>query len=495
MFPTSEIATDGIMACPPHALPQLTMFRLVLLFLGICTITIAFGLGRSSTPDKVQPPNILFIAVDDLNDWTGFLGGHPQALTPNMDSLADRAILFANTSCPAPLCNPSRTAVFTGIEPSQSGVYDNKLAFRKLDGMRDAVTLPQYFSEHGYRSMRGGKMFHHQIPPDEASWDEAFPSMKKHKPHGAQPSKEVMAADPIRNLMQALQVPDGRMDDGMVADWAVGQLGQAHENPFFLAVGIYHPHLPWHAPEKYFDMHPLASIIGPEVLADDLDDIPPMGQEIAKTTANSMSGRNDRFGDLGLMPEMVQAYLASTTFADACVGKVLDALEASPHRDNTIIVLWSDHGWHLGEKQHWAKETLWEEAARAVLMIVDPRSGEPGSVSESPVNLIDIYPTLIELAGLRERSDLAGPSVVPLMNNVDADWPHDSLTTLREGCFSLRTSDYRYIRYSDGSEELYDHRVDPNEWQNLAVLPEHNVALATMGKCLDAKLSEIGQRN
>jgi arylsulfatase A-like enzyme len=256
------------------------------------------------------------------------------------------------------------------------------------------------------------------------------------------------------------------MGDAKVADWVSGQLQQEHDKPFFLACGIYRPHLPWYVPKKYFDMHPLDEVALPVTKEDDLDDIPAAGRAMVRRSDHRRVVNNDKWR------EAVQAYLACVSFADACVGRVIEALEASACRDNTLVVLWSDHGWHLGEKLHWRKFALWEEATRNALVFAGPGIA-PGQRCEAPVNLIDIYPTLIDCCGLGPREGLDGLSLKPLIENPDAPWERPSLTTHMHMNHALRTRRWRYIRYKDGSEELYDHSVDKLEWTNLAADPAY----------------------
>ncbi len=410
----------------------------------------------------VDRPNVLFIAVDDLNDWIGVLGGHPQANTPNIDRLASRGTLFAHAYCAAPACNPSRAALMTGIRPSTSGVYHNPNPWRKA--LPDAVTLPQHFMASGYTALGSGKIYHGQFP-DPPSWDIYFPSKTNQKPNDPAPTGR-----PLNGIKGTshfdwgpVQVADSEMGDSKVADWVIEQLGKDYDKPFFLACGMFRPHLPWYVPPKYFDAYPLESIQLPRTLENDLADIPAAGIKMAKP-----DGDHAKVLQHHQWEKAVQGYLASIAFTDTQIGRVLDAFESSPHRDNTIIVFWTDHGWHLGEKKHWRKFALWEEATRTPLIVVAPGVSTAGSRCDRPVNLIDIYPTLIELCGLPANERLEGQSLVPLLKDPKVAWERPSLTTHGRNNHSLRSDRFRYIRYADGSEELYDHQADPMEWNNLA---------------------------
>jgi arylsulfatase A-like enzyme len=347
--------------------------------------------------EEVDQPNILFIAVDDLNDWTGVLNGHPQVRTPNIDRLASRGVLFTNAHSPAPACNPSRVAVLTGLLPSTSGVYFNNQRWRQF--LPDAETLPQYFMKNGYTALGAGKIFHSSFA-DPASWDKYFPSKRKTSPDDPFPKNiPLNGISSTRNFdWGPIDVEDREMGDYKLASWVIEQLHSTHKKPFFLAAGFYRPHLPWYVPKTYFDHYPLDSIQLPIVLANDLDDIPPAGISMANPMEHHKKViAHDQW------KKAVQGYLAAIEFADAQVGRVIDALDQSAYKDNTIIVLWSDHGWHLGEKSHWRKFALWERATRVTFMIFDPRDTKAGSRLSQPVNLLSIYPTLVELAGLPSK--------------------------------------------------------------------------------------------
>jgi arylsulfatase A-like enzyme len=415
-----------------------------------------------------EPPNILFIAVDDLNDWIEPLGGHPQARTPNLERLARRSTLFARAYTAAPACNPSRAALMTGVAPYRSGIYNNSQAWRPA--MRDAVTLPQAFGKNGYWVGGAGKIYH-GVYPDPPSWDEYWPSKSQQRAPDPLPVERPANRIPETGNFDwgALDVEAAEMSDYKVAAWVSGKLRAAHDKPFFLACGIFRPHLPWHVPRNYLDRFPGDSIELPRVFNQDLSDVPPAGVRMARPERDHAS-----VIEHGQWQEAVRSYLAAVNFADDMIGRVLDALDESGHADNTVIVLWGDHGWHLGEKHHWRKFALWEEATRVPLLIYAP-PGTPGlpegtragAVSPRPVNLLDIYPTLLDLAGLEPQAGLDGRSLVPLLRNPELPW-QPTLTTHGRLNHAVRSEEFRYIRYADGSEELYDHRVDPMEWTNLA---------------------------
>ncbi|MGH7202642.1 MAG: sulfatase, partial [Planctomycetaceae bacterium] len=308
-------------------------------------------------------PNVLFIAVDDLNDWIGCLGGHPQAHTPNIDALARRGVLFANAHCTYALCNPSRASVMSGLLPSSNGVWGNQQDWRKSVQLKDRPTLPQHFKEHGYWTGAAGKIYHanhggetgaltgghggrqgFHHPP---SWTERYPS------HQVQvPDLPVRTGQNFNGLniwhwdWGPIDVCDAATVDGRCADWVIEQLKRPHAQPFFLALGVYATHGPWYAPRRYYEEQPVETIKLPTVKEDDRDDLPPSAP---RPSYHDLILKHD------LWREAVRAYLAQISFADATVGRVIAALDESRHAENTIIVLWSDHGWYLGEKQRWHK--------------------------------------------------------------------------------------------------------------------------------------------
>ena len=433
------------------------------------------GHAETCKADEPVRPNILFIAMDDLNDWIGVMGGHPQSLTPHLDRLAASSVLFTNAHCVAPACNPSRTAIFTGRSPHRSGLYDNRQRMR--DVLPEAKLLPKVLSEHGYYSAGSGKMLHYFI--DAPSWDKYFPSAETENPFPRTynpPNRPLNL--PRAGPWQYVETDWGAIDvtdeeyggDYLVTEWVAEQLQQKHDRPFFLACGIYRPHEPWFVPAEYFEPFPLDEIqIPPGYRINDLDDLPPQGKR---------RGPNRYFEHIqeqGQWKRAIQAYLASVHYADAMLGRVLDALEASPSGNQTIVVLWSDHGWHLGEKEHWQKYTPWRACTRVPLMVSVP-SGAPGltsgtrpEVCSKPVSLLSLFPTLLQLSGLPSREEHDGPSLIPLLENPDADWPHAAVTYLADpGSYSVSGEAMRLIHYSNGEEELYDIRRDPYEWDNLA---------------------------
>lgn len=437
----------------------------------------------SCQPDKEQEEkmNVLFISIDDLNDWVEVLDGYPGVHTPNIDQLASQSTLFRAAYTAAPLCNPSRTAILTGIHPYTSGIYKNKQLLRSSEKLETAYTLPQYFRQNGYKTMGSGKVFHYSY--DTVSWDDYWPSLQKIRPDDPGPDEKPMHGMPMYSRFfdwGPIEAEPAEMGDWKVADWVSKQLEAEHDQPFFLACGFYKPHLPWYIPKKYFDLYPLDKITLPKVDSNDLADVPQAGRHLAKVkvlepdvSADSLEGDHLRVLRYNKWKEGVQAYLAAISFVDECLGKVLDALENSKYHKNTMIVLWSDHGYHLGEKLHWRKSTLWEEATRSLLMFRAPGITEAGTLVNWPVSLVDIYPTLLEICQLPENDQLEGRSLFPLLEDAALEWDYPVVTTFGYKNQSVRSKRWRYIRYADDTEELYDHQADPLEWNNLAKDPQH----------------------
>jgi arylsulfatase A-like enzyme len=370
----------------------------------------------------------------------------------------------------------------TGIRPSTSGVYANHEPLTESPVLARATTLPAHFKAHGYRTLGAGKIYHGACPDPEA-WDDYWPSKTQIRPEDPLPEGRPLNGIPGTRHFDwgPVAVSEEQMGDWQVAQRIAGHLASAGSEPFFMACGFFRPHLPWYVPGEYFDRHPLENIVLPEVRADDLEDVPEFARRIARP-----SGDHVRVTGYAQWRAAVRGYLASISFMDDCLGKVIAALERSPHPENTIVVLWADHGWHLGEKLHWRKFALWEEATRNVLVIRAPGNRNNGRSSDAPVNLLDIYPTLTEMCGLQPVAAHEGRSLVPLLANPGAGRDRPSLTTYGRGNHSLRSRRWRFIRYNDNSEELYDHRSDPNEWSNLAGDTRYTDVCANLRRWLPA---------
>ena len=469
---------------------------------------------------SVRAPNVLFIAVDDLNDWIGPLGGHPQAKTPNIDRLAKRGIVFTNAHCAAPLCNPSRAAVFSGRQPFETGIFTNDRNI--LLTRPELILLPQHFKQGGYRTFGTGKLLHQKAPglfdenfypeqywspfdPRQANYTvEELPSKATHDPRHVTTLKGRTVVLPLNRMPSdrapksergetfdwgPLEVDDADMGDGQIADWAVAKLREPRSQPSLFAVGFFRPHIPLFAPRKYFDLYAGLEIRLPEVKANDLDDLSATARRWAIEPVSA--GRHATVVKHGQWEAAVRAYLACVSFVDAQIGKMLDALDASPAADQTVIVLWGDHGWHLGEKEHWGKWTGWQRATRTPLIVAPAGTGTGGPFARGvscaePVSLVDLYPTLIELCGLPPRAGLSGRSIVPLLKNPALATGRHVLTTFDQGNYSVTGARWHYIRYADGNEELYDSVDDPHEWTNLAGSPAQKNVLQELARHLPA---------
>ena len=438
------------------------------------------ALGPDADGDE---PNILFIAVDDLNDWV--LEPNSPLKMPNLRRLARRGALFERAYTAAPACNPSRVALLTGLHPASTGVYDNRSDWRRA--LPGAVTLPRYFMNHGYQVEGAGKIFHHH---DNSAYhdDESFHHFEKMQLDPMPPRKfNGIAAVRSPNFDWGLWPPDETLTpDARSVNFGIRFLERKHDRPFFLAIGLFRPHMPFHAPPKYFGSYPPDHVAMPRTNPNDLDDIPSGGQELLRQKQHFMRAIFEAEEQRpGTWSEAVRSYQASCTFADHQLGRLLDALARSEYAKSTVIVLWSDHGYHLGEKNHWEKFALWEKSTRVPLVLVAPGTTFAGTVVQSPVSLLDLYPTLLDLAGLPPKPGLDGASLVPLLKN-PRQRRSVSMTYLR-GNHAVRSNRWRYIRYADGSEELYDHSSDPHEFTNLALTGDHADTILELRRALPRK--------
>lgn len=501
------------MSLAVHLSPVVTFNPFLRLFLVLagCFPLLATG---------AQRPSVLFISIDDLNDWLGCLEGHPQAVTPNLDRLAKRGVLFTEAHCAAPLCKPSRTAVFSGRSPHQTGVYGNGDAdIRKR--RPELVLLPKAFARAGYQTYGAGKLLHGNSRG--LCQDELYPGQrwspfakgtvdytKKELPSkGTDNPRHVIKNGPggvdyvlPLNRMPSdraprekkgesfdwgpFDLPDSAFGDGEITDWAIERVRPKHDKPFFMAVGYYRPHIPLFAPGRDFESYPEASKITlPPYRADDLDDLGPVGKRWAREAVTAGSHKTTLEHEQ--WQEAVRAYLACVTFVDRQVGRILSELEKSPHAANTWIVVWGDHGWHLGEKQHWGKWTGWRRSTRVPLIVVPPnretRFARNKKCAE-PVSLLDLYPTLLAACGLKAPHELAGTSLLPLLENPALQTKRRVLTSFDRGNYSVSGRSWHYIRYAKGEEELYHRADDPNEWNNLVKTGSHDKILAEMRACL-----------
>ncbi len=416
--------------------------------------------GIASAQEPNQKPNVLLISIDDLNDWIGVLGGHPQAKTPNIDRLAARGMVFENAHCQSPVCNPSRASMITSLYPSSTGIYFLTPDLKHSPVANKQLRLPDRFVKEGYYFTAGGKILHHlQNQAYLPNYAGAYGGM------GPLPKKKI-APFVGHKLWDWGVYPekDELMPDHKVANWAVQALKKDYDQPFFIASGFYRPHVPQFCPQKWFDLYPIDEVQLPKTIADDLKDISPYAVNL--TRLEHVAPTHDWVVEADEWKALVQSYLACVSFVDHQVGKLIDALDSTDAKDNTYIVLYSDHGFHLGEKERWAKRSLWEDSTRVPLIIVGPGI-KPNQRCTKPVELIDIYPTLLELTDAKADPAHEGQSLKPLLDNPKAEWPHIARTSFGPGNHAIRSERYRYIHYHDGSEEFYDHSDDPHEWHNL----------------------------
>ena len=417
--------------------------------------------SEHSQQKNASKPNVILIAVDDLNDWVGCLGGHPQAQTPNIDKLAAQGVLFTNAQCQSPVCNPSRISMMTSLYPSTTGIYFLNPDLAESEVAKKNTLMPQRFKEEGYHVTGAGKLFHNAAGINEKyipNYGGQFGGF------GPFPNEKI-SSFPGHPLWDWGVYPekDEQMPDHKIANWAQQQLKKKHDSALWLGVGFYRPHVPQYVPQKWFDMYPLETLRLPKTIANDLQDIPQYGIDL--TRLKHVSPTYEWVTQNNEWKPLVRSYLACVSFVDEQIGKVLEAIENSDYAKNTYIVLYSDHGFHFGEKERYAKRSIWEDGARVPMIIVGPGI-KKGSICNKPVQLLDIYPTLLELSGLKADSLHEGVSLVPLLKHSDAEWPFFARTSFGPGNYAIVSENYRYISYRDGSEEFYDHRNDPNEWHN-----------------------------
>jgi arylsulfatase A-like enzyme len=430
----------------------------------ICLMAMASGSCDVTTHEKNHQPDIVFIIVDDLNDWVGCLGGHPDAKSPHIDALAADGMLFSQAYCNAPQCRPSRTSLLSGIYPYKTGTYFN--AKYPQETRPTTPTLQQFFMQHGYRVVSGGKVFHGHPGKDGDALLQ--------KPRDPRPpvGKDRFSANNAPSDGYALDVSDEEMGDYKVAQWAIQQWQTVSDKPLFMSIGFYRPHRPLQVPKPWFERFPIETIRRPEEPKgkDDWEDLSAFAQHLARSHAHRPlhGGLSDHefIVDHDQWDETIQAYHASVAFVDTQIGQLLKALKDNPRERETFIMLVSDHGWHLGEKKHWCKGAIWEQTTHIPFIVHGP--GIPaGSTCMQPASLIDVYPSLVDLANLDIPEWLDGQSVRPQLE--DPDQPRrPAISSYGGGNTSVRTKRWRYIRYEDGTEELYDHQTDPNEWTNLA---------------------------
>lgn len=412
-------------------------------------------------------PNVLLIITDDQNDYATSSSGI-DVQTPHLDAFKKQSLTFSNASCASPVCGPSRASMFSGLLPHRTGSYLNGSdPWNKSKALQEATPLPELFRHSGYTSWGMGKLFHAPLPEDrkKKQWDNRATANGGFGPF---PDPKFQIGGKFFGV-QEWDKKDTDFPDVKSANLAIANLKEQQPKPFFMVYGLWRPHNPWTAPRRFFDLYKPEKIQFPPpgYREDDLDDVPPGGHKLAAIYQNRWDKAGDQNPDL--WRRIMHGYLACTSFADWNIGQVLKALDESPHADKTIVIITSDNGYHVGEKHHYGKSTLWEPSARVPLWIRLPGQKHAGKTCDASVSLIDLYPTLLKLCQLEKPSqNLDGRDLSPLLSEPESSWPHLSITTYGEGRFTARSQTHRYLRYPDGQEELYDHRKDPHEFQNLS---------------------------
>jgi arylsulfatase A-like enzyme len=439
-------------------------------------VAILSAISTATTAADDTKPNVVMISIDDLNDWTGFLGGYPSVHTPHMDALAARGRIFANAHCAIPVCSSSRVSVMSGMAATTHGSYEIGPSYQQLPALNDAPTLQRYFKDNGYVTLSGGKVLHHGFGGRLAEDIDHDLGRKK----ASRPKKVMNLPAGWSKAWDWGKYPneDAAMGDYQLATSAAEALQENFDQPFFMSVGFFRPHVPLFVPPKWFDLYDIETMPLPKSPESDLTDLP---ENFRSINEYALAPKHSEVVASGKQRSLTQAYLASISFVDHCVGLVMEALEKSKHADNTIVVLWSDHGFHLGEKHHWAKRTLWEESTKVPLLFAGPGI-ESGGVCIEPASLIDIYPTLVELCDLPEYQSLDGISLAPQLDDPGTERDQPAIISSYYGNHAARTRDWRLIVYEDGARELYDHRNDPDEYTNLANDPDHQKVLEELMK-------------
>ena len=432
--------------------------------------TVLLLLGGCKSPEaETAKPNILMISIDDLNTYLACMGDK-NAITPNIDRLASSGVLFTNAHCQAPLCGPSRSSIMTGLRPSTTGIYghieddDLRNAHEKT---KESIFLPEYFRNYGYHTMGIGKIFHMHAPT--GAFDESGGRAEGFGPKPENPNFFAWDSDETNTDWGAFPDVDSKMPDVESTEWVIERLKRDYDKPFFLAIGFLRPHVPLFVPQKWFDLYNVDSIILPPYLPEDFDDIPEISKRLHEV---SMMPSTKWAIENGEWKNAVHAYLACVSFVDHYVGQILKTLEESKYKDNTIVVLWSDHGYRCGEKGAFAKHALWQEATKAPVIIAGKGVNADIRVDQ-PIELLDLYPTMLELCNLPKNEKLEGISLKPVMDNPETDLDKPAIVTYGWNNHAIVKGDYRYIHYEDGSEELYDHKTDPNEFRNVAQNPDY----------------------
>jgi arylsulfatase A-like enzyme len=453
----------------------------------IAGFAVVISLSSLYSQEAEKPMNVLLLVADDMNSW---LFGDPERYTgrviaPNLKELAASGVDFKYAYTSAPVCSPSRSSFTSGVAPWVSGHYHNTPGHGLSEPLKNALSLAGFFKQSGYSTAAYGKITHGW--DQRENWDEKI----GHKMDPAPPGAPLTSVGRGEQDWGPIHLDEKDMNDTRNIDNAIKRLQQEHDKPFFIACGTFNPHMPWYVPQKYFDMFPLDEIVIPAMKENDLEDVPELGVELTSGKSNFVNS----VIAAGLHKSGVQAYLATIAYVDSQFGRLLDALEDSPYKNNTIVVFISDHGFHLGEKNHWQKATLWEEGTHVNFMVRAPGVTPKGEISKRFVSLLDLYPTLADLCGLEAPDHVDGRSLLPLLKDPDAKWESTAITglTSKHGLpdewlpyISIRNEMGRYTRYTDGQEEFYDSNKDPHEWTNEINNPKYEKVIAKMRSMVPA---------
>ena len=462
------------------------MIKKLIIVLVILTVFIPFEVAAQNKNQVVatknesthNKPNVLFIVIDDLNDWVSHLGGHPQSMTPNIDALASRGVTFLNAHTVAPACGPARSAIMSGTRPHNSGVYYNGSDWEKA--LQGVTLMNEHFITNGYDAIAGGKIYH----GSEGYWNEYWK-----RPNGTKTSKNKNGLGLRHFDWGPINADDDGMPDHHLTNWAIQQMNTEREKPFFLAVGYVKPHLPFFAPKKYFDRFPLEKIQLPAHIKNDQDDLSKKSVKVA-----IRNGEHAKVVEANQWKKAVQGYLATVAFVDNEIGRLIKGLDESGKANETIVVLWSDHGWNLGEKEHWRKFALWNDTTRVPYIFVVPGVTKAGGQSSVPVDLQSLYPTLTNLVGIPTPEHVEGSNIRPLLENLNTNWEIPALASHGEGSYMVQSLHQRLIRYNNGDKEFYDHRTDQHEWYNLANDKQYHPVIAKMEKWIPTSEAEAAPK-
>lgn len=453
----------------------------------VAIIFILGGILNQVTAQK-RAYNVLLIVADDMNEY-GFFNTYPQVKAPNLAGFREKSVSFRHAYCPAPACSPSRTSFLSGVSPHRSGKYYNGSKVWDTPLMEEQESMMEWFQRVGYNTYGKGKLFHAQISGERVAKNfKGFTGKGGFGPFPDEAHRTFGSNSRFRGI-QAFE--EEEFPDVINADSIIDLLQSEHDKPFFMMYGLWRPHSPYTCPQRFLDLYDPDDIIIPKgFLENDLDDLPPIPAAFIK------SDDQKQFNQIASSEEQwklyLRGYLACYSFADYNIGRVLDALENSPYYDNTIVIVTSDNGFHMGEKDRFNKNSLWEQSAITPMAIKVPGTQHAGKVCTKPINLLDLYPSFVDYCGngIEPLKPIDGQSIRPLLENPASKWKHPSITYFGKGWVSIRSEQYRYLTYPDGTEELYDHFRDQWEWENLASNPKYKKVKKQLRKFIPKEMAE-----